>query len=87
MQPYSQKILLALVFIALFLQFFSPRKDAESARQYQYKVINISSATELRTQTDAEKGRVAAIETVINEQVAQGWDFFQADGTVLYFRR
>jgi hypothetical protein len=43
--------------------------------------------TELRTQSNSPQGRMKTIESVINEQTAQGWELFQADGYVLYFRK
>ncbi len=62
-------------------------RPVESARRYEYRVISITGMTELRTQSDAQQGRLKTIESVINEQGSQGWELFQADGFVLYFRR
>ncbi|PWT88504.1 MAG: hypothetical protein C5B54_10535 [Acidobacteria bacterium] len=62
-------------------------QPSEAARGYQYKVISIQGMTELRTQNNTEQGRMANIEKVINDQAAAGWEFMQADGYILYFRR
>lgn len=79
-------LFLAVFFLVVQVSGFLTR-PAESARPYQYKVISVSGATELRTQADADQNRRAAIENTINQQVAAGWEFVQADGYVLYFRR
>ena len=79
-------LVIAVVFLLLQISGFLTR-PVESARSYQYKVISVTGMTELRTQSDAEKNRVVAIETLINEQAGAGWEFVQADGYVLYFRR
>lgn len=70
-----------------FLAGFTLSRPAESARRYEYRVISITGMTELKTQSDAQQGRVKAIESVLNEQATLGWELFQADGYVLYFRR
>ncbi|HSP06324.1 MAG TPA: hypothetical protein VLR94_04065 [Acidobacteriota bacterium] len=79
-------LFVAVVFLVLQISGFLTR-PAESARSYQYKVVSVSGMTELRTQSDADQNRRAAIENTINQQVAAGWEFVQADGYVLYFRR
>jgi hypothetical protein len=76
----------SLIVIAL-LMTFSLTQRAESARRYEYRVISITGMTELRTQSNSPQGRMKTIESVINEQTAQGWELFQADGYVLYFRK
>jgi hypothetical protein len=73
--------------LSAFLFGISIGRPLESARRYQYRVVAVSSVNELRTQSDAEQGRVKTIENIINEQVTQGWEFFEADGLLLYFRR
>ena len=84
----SHKNLVALIFIVCaFLIGFSLTRPLESARRYEYRVISITAMKQLRTQSDAEQGQMRTIEKTINEQAAQGWEFFQADGFVLYFRR
>jgi Domain of unknown function (DUF4177) len=62
-------------------------KPVESARRYEYRVLSITAMKELRTQSDTDQGRMKTIEKTINDQAAQGWELFQADGYVLYFRR
>jgi hypothetical protein len=79
-------VLLALT-ISAFLLGISFGRPVESAKRYQYHVIAVTGATQLRTQDDSEQGRMKTIENIVNEQVAQGWEFYQADGYVLYFRR
>lgn len=75
-------VLCVLLFAALL------NRPAESAaKRYQYHVIALTGMTQLRTQSDADQSRMKTIENVINEQSAQGWEFYQADGYVLYFRR
>jgi len=74
-------------YIALLLLVFSLNRPGESARHYQYRVLNVTGMSELRTQSDADRGRVKSIENLIEEQVAQGWEFYQADGYILYFRK
>ncbi len=76
-----------VLIICAFLLGASLGHPVESARHYEYHVIAVTGMTELRTQSDAEQGRVKAIENIINEQAAQGWELYQADGYVLYFRR
>jgi Domain of unknown function (DUF4177) len=62
-------------------------RPVESAKRYQYQVISVTGMSELRTQSDVDKGRVKTIEKIVNDQAAQGWELYQADGYVLYFRR
>jgi hypothetical protein len=78
-------VLFLIVCTFLLGSMFSQR--VESARRYEYHVIAVTGMNQLRTQSDAEQGRVKAIENIVNEQAAQGWELFQADGYVLYFRR
>jgi|GEM_PF-3937646 len=78
-------ILFLIVCVFMLTMAFSRR--VESARRYEYHVIAVTGMNQLRTQSDAEQGRVKAIEDVVNEQAAQGWELFQADGYILYFRR
>jgi uncharacterized protein DUF4177 len=73
--------------LATFLLTMILSQRVESARRYEYHVIAVTGMNQLRTQSDAEQGRVKAIEDVVNEQAAQGWELFQADGYILYFRR
>ena len=82
----KNSILLILVFSAFLLGVFLNR-PVESARRYQYQVISLTGMTELRTQSDAEQGRMKTIEKIVNDQAAQGWELYQADGYILYFRR
>jgi hypothetical protein len=77
-------MLLVVILITFFSGFFMNR-SAESARRYQYQVISVTGMTEQRTQSDA--GRMKTIEKIMNDQAAQGWEFYQADGFTLYFRR
>ncbi|HSE39286.1 MAG TPA: hypothetical protein VLH08_00860 [Acidobacteriota bacterium] len=77
---------LCLIVIAL-LMTVSLTQRAESARRYEYRVISITGMTELRTQSNTQQGRMKTIESLINEQTAQGYELFQADGYVLYFRK
>ena len=79
-------LFVAVVFLVLQISGFLTR-PAESARPYQYKVVSVAGMTELRTQQDSDQNRRTAIENTINQQVAAGWEFVQADGYVLYFRR
>ena len=81
------QLYLLVLTVSAFLFGLSFSRPAESARRYQYHVVHVTGATELRTQSDAQQGRVKTIESIINDQTAQGWEFFQADGYVLYFRR
>jgi len=80
---------LAILFLIVctFLLWSAFSNRVESARRYEYHVIAITGMNELRTQSDADQGRVKATENILNEQAAQGWELFQADGYVLYFRR
>ena len=82
---------IALLFVALLILIFqlfgSAIHPVEGARGYQYKVITVTGMSQLRTQSDAQEGRVTAIEKIIQDQSAQGWQLFQADGYLLYFRR
>jgi hypothetical protein len=73
--------------VAAFLIGGMFTRPVESVRRFEYRVVSITGMTELRTQSDAEQGRKKTIENVLNEQAAQGWEFYQADGYVLYFRR
>ena len=88
MKPLQSRTfaILALVFCAFFLGMIVIR-PVESAGRYEYRVVSITGMTQLRTQSDAEQGRMKAIESVLNEQAAQGWQFDQADGYILYFHR
>ena len=79
--------LLLMGILILCLQFVVILTPAEGQKRYQYKVVAIAGSTELRTQSDVDKGRVGAIEKVIQDHAAQGWEFLQADGYILYFRR
>ena len=83
----QKKIVILALAACAFLLAISLSRPVESARRYEYHVIAVTGMKELRTQSDAEQGRVKAIENILNEQAAQGWDFYQADGYVLYFRR
>jgi hypothetical protein len=83
--PKNSIILIALLFIFLLGFFF--KQPGESARRYQYQVISVTGMTELRTQSDAGQGRIKTIEKIVNDQAAQGWELYQADGYILYFRR
>jgi hypothetical protein len=71
-------------FMLVTLLFHHP---VESARRYQYRVLSVTGMKELRTQSDVDQGRLKTIESLIEQQSAQGWEFYQADGYVLYFRR
>jgi hypothetical protein len=87
MNANNQKILsLCLIVFAFVLGIFLTH-PVESARRYEYRVVSITGMTELRTQSNVEQGRLKTIENVINEHSAQGWELFQADGYVLYFRK
>lgn len=77
---------LALIVFAFFAGS-ATTPPAQSAGRYEYRVVSITGMTELRTQSDADQGRLKAIENVLNQQSAQGWVFDQADGYVLYFHR
>jgi predicted ATP-grasp superfamily ATP-dependent carboligase len=77
---------ISLIVCALMVGMILTR-PVESARRYEYRVISITAIKQLRTQSDAEQGQMRTIEKTINEQAAQGWELFQADGYVLYFRR
>ena len=85
--PLMRGLLLAVMFFLGVLISGVVQTQAATARRYQYKVISVTGMTELRTQSHAEEGRLPALEKVINEQASQGWELFQADGYVLYFRR
>ena len=78
--------LIGLTFCFVIAMFFFHR-PVESAKRYQYKVISVTAMKELRTQSDVDQGRLKTIEKLIEEQSAQGWEFHQADGFVLYFRK
>jgi hypothetical protein len=82
----KESVLLILMLCA-FLFVISWNQPAQSSRRYQYHVISVTGMTELRTQSDANQGRVTTIEKIVNEQAAQGWELYQADGYILYFRR
>jgi len=85
---FKEKNFVVLVFLlGIFLFAISFNRPVESARRYEYHVVSITGMKELRTQSDAEQGRMMTIEKTINEQAGQGWEFYQADGYVLYFRR
>jgi Domain of unknown function (DUF4177) len=73
--------------VCAFLLGMILTRPVESARRYEYRVVSITAIKELRTQSDADQGRLKTIEKTINDQAAQGWELFQADGYVLYFRR
>ena len=79
-------VIFALLLVT-FIAAFEATRPVESAGRYEYRVISITGMTELRTQSDADQGRLKAIENVLNQQTAQGWVFDQADGYVLYFHR
>jgi hypothetical protein len=76
-----------VAFLILGLLMHALLKPSEAARMYQYQVISIGGMTELRTQQNAGGGRMPSVEKVINDQAAAGWEFLQADGFVLYFRK
>lgn len=76
-------ISLSLCLALLILLLNRPAESA--ARRYQYRVLAITGMTELRTQSNA--GQLKTIEKMIEDQAAQGWEFYQADGYILYFRR
>jgi hypothetical protein len=82
----KNSIFLILLLCTFFVGFFL-MQPGESARRYQYQVISITGMTELRTQSDAAQGRLKTIEKIVNDQAAQGWELYQADGFILYFRR
>jgi hypothetical protein len=71
--------------LCLALLILLLNRPAESARRYQYRVLAVTGMTELRTQSNA--GQLKTIEKMIEDQAAQGWEFYQADGYVLYFRK
>jgi hypothetical protein len=88
MKINNLRYLVALTFVVCaFLVGLTLSRPAESARRYEYRVISITGMTELRTHPDVQQGRMKTIENVVNEQSVQGWELFQADGYVLYFRR
>jgi hypothetical protein len=88
MKLISQNNLLNIsLIVCAFILAISLTRPVESARRYEYRVISITAMKQLRTQSDAEQGQMRTIEKTINEQAAQGWELFQADGYVLYFRR
>jgi hypothetical protein len=70
--------------LALFILLLN-RPAESAARRYQYRVVAVTGMTELRTQ--ANSGQLKTIEKMIEDQAAQGWEFYQADGYVLYFRK
>ncbi len=72
---------LCLALLILFLN----RPAESAARRYQYRVLAVTGMTELRTQGNS--GQLKTIEKMIEDQAAQGWEFYQADGYVLYFRK
>src|SRR5262245_34842231 len=74
-----------LILIMLTHALLTPGEAA--SRMYKYQVISIGGMTELRTQQNAGGGRMPTLEKIINEQAAAGWEFMQADGYVLYFRK
>lgn len=80
-------VFVSLTLCALLFAAFSNRPVESSTKRYQYHVVTLTGMTELRTQSDADQGRIKAIEKIINDQSAQGWEFYQADGYMLYFRR
>lgn len=73
--------------VCAFVLGMTLTRPVESARRYEYRVVSITAMKELRTQSDTDQGRMKTIEKAINDQAAQGWELFQADGYVLYFRR
>lgn len=73
--------------VCAFVLGMTLTRPVESARRYEYRVVSITAMKELRTQSDTDQGRMKTIEKTINDQAAQGWELFQADGYVLYFRR
>jgi hypothetical protein len=86
-RPYWKKNLSIFIFLlSAFLLGTVLSPHVESARRYEYHVITVTAMNQLRTESDAEQGRVKAIEDII-EQTVQGWELFQADGYILYFRR
>jgi hypothetical protein len=90
MNRYNTRQICALfvAFFVLGLLIHALLKPGEAAtRMYQYQVISIGGMTELRTQQNAGGGRMPSVEKIINEQAAAGWEFMQADGYVLYFRK
>lgn len=90
MNSYNFKKFVVTFLLLLTFVFFVDvilQQRSEAARAYQYKVISIQGMTELRTQQNTAGGRLASIEKVINDQTAGGWEFIQADGYVLYFRK
>jgi hypothetical protein len=90
MNRYNTRQICALfvAFLVLGLLMHALLKSGEAAaRMYQYQVISIGGMTELRTQQNAGGGRMPSVEKIINEQAAAGWEFMQADGYVLYFRK
>lgn len=89
MKTRAQNVSVILLFLlCVFLFAALLNHSAESAaKRYQYHVVALTGMTQLRTQSDADQNRMKTIENVINEQSAQGWEFYQADGYVLYFRR
>jgi len=83
-----QRAILVVAAFILVIQFFGlANLPAQGARRYQYRVISVSGMTELKTQSNTDQGRVASIEKVIQGQSDAGWEFVQADGYLLYFRR
>jgi len=76
-----------MLFVCALLLLITFSRRVESARRYEYHVVVVNAMNQLRTQSDADQGRVKAIEDVVNQEAAQGWELFQADGYILYFRR
>ena len=77
-----------VAFLLLGLLMHALLKPGEAAaRMYQYQVISIGGMTELRTQQNSGGGRMPTVEKIIKDQAAAGWEFMQADGFVLYFRK
>ena len=82
-----KKMTLLMLALCALLLGFNLSRPAESARRYEYRVILVSGSTELRKQGDVQQGHVKTIENMVNQQALQGWELFQADGYVLYFRK
>jgi hypothetical protein len=81
----QKKSIFIIAILSTFLLGLFFNQSGESARRYQYQVISITGMTELRTQSDS--GKMKTIEKIVNDQAAQGWELYQADGYILYFRR
>lgn len=82
-----QAVLIVLAALILLIQLTGVASHAEGARKYQYKVISVTGMTELKTQSNTDQNRVVTIEKIIQEQSDGGWELYQADGYLLYFRR